>query len=244
MPSGTWVLSRTLWGKESSCSAKAAVASSRAKRRLPMMIGIAGMSGGCGLVRRQVGQTLGKAGNGSRQISHTAAGDVLFLCRVESYVNLRLASSWKLANSCVVRYIMLAGNLIQCSHQVLAQVVLIVGRGVRSASSAEVGGPLLYAILENGQATRTIKQSTASRPRRRRCRTCRNGGIGGSSDSCAGKSGRCSGTPSSREAPFRWTTRRGSAAGCEQLDRVLGVVVVPRNAVVVQKDEELVAILV
>ena len=37
------------------------------------------MGGGRGLVRREIGQSPGQAGNGARQIAHAAAGDVLFV---------------------------------------------------------------------------------------------------------------------------------------------------------------------
>src|SRR5208337_4431264 len=40
---------------------------------------VVGMSGSRGLVRRQVGQTPGQAGNGPWQIPHAATGDVLFV---------------------------------------------------------------------------------------------------------------------------------------------------------------------
>ncbi len=41
--------------------------------------GIAGMTGGRGVVRREVGQTLGQIGNGSWQVTHAPAGDVLLI---------------------------------------------------------------------------------------------------------------------------------------------------------------------
>ena len=53
--------------------------SSREQVRLPMVIGSAAWAVGRGLVRREVGQTLGQAGNGARQIAHAAAGDVLLV---------------------------------------------------------------------------------------------------------------------------------------------------------------------
>ena len=40
---------------------------------------VVGMGGGGGLVRRELGQPLGQAGNGAWQITHAAAGDVLFV---------------------------------------------------------------------------------------------------------------------------------------------------------------------